>query len=91
MNVNCIKPFSDCLAKLLADVSKDPVACLITDAMWHFTQSVAEILKIPRIVLRTSSVCSFLAFFALPHLREKNLSIQGAFLCCVCLITSVRV
>ncbi|KAK4579347.1 hypothetical protein RGQ29_029133 [Quercus rubra] len=76
MNVNCIKPFSDCLAKLLADVSKDPVACLITDAMWHFTQSVAEILKIPRIVLRTSSVCSFLAFFALPHLREKNLSIQ---------------
>ncbi|KAK7828071.1 udp-glycosyltransferase 76b1, partial [Quercus suber] len=76
MNVNCITPFRDCLAKLLADVSKDPVACLITDAMWHFTQSVAEILKIPRIVLRTSSVCSFLAFVALLDLREKNLSIQ---------------
>uniref|UniRef100_A0A2N9FSQ5 Glycosyltransferase n=1 Tax=Fagus sylvatica TaxID=28930 RepID=A0A2N9FSQ5_FAGSY len=72
LNVNCVTPFRDCLAKLLTDVSKESVACLITDAVWHFTQAVAEALKIKRIVLRTSNLSSFLAFVALPRLREKG-------------------
>ena len=79
LNVNCVTPFRDCLAKLLTDVSKEFVACLITDAVWHFTQAVAEALKIKRIVLRTSNLSSFLAYAALPRLREKGyLPIQGA-------------
>lgn len=72
LNVSCVAPFRDCLAKSLADVSKEPVACLITDAIWHFTRAVAEALEIRRLVLLTSSVSSFLAFAALPFLPEKG-------------------
>ncbi|GJZ58695.1 putative nucleotidyltransferase, ribonuclease H [Tanacetum coccineum] len=35
-------------------VRNGQVLCLITDALWHFTQSVADILNLPRLVLRTS-------------------------------------
>ncbi|KAI3799897.1 hypothetical protein L1987_35202 [Smallanthus sonchifolius] len=53
MNKSCIAPFTVCLAKLL---EVEPVACLISDALWYFTQSVADSLKLKRIVLRTSSM-----------------------------------
>ncbi|KAF5770976.1 putative UDP-glucuronosyl/UDP-glucosyltransferase [Helianthus annuus] len=36
------------------------VSCLITDASWHFTQSVADSLNLPRLVLWTSSQFCFL-------------------------------
>ncbi|XP_058181856.1 UDP-glycosyltransferase 76B1-like isoform X2 [Rhododendron vialii] len=52
LSSNCAAPFRDCLAGLLAD---GPIACLITDAIWHFSQSVADGFGIPRIVLRTDS------------------------------------
>ncbi|KAL6977394.1 hypothetical protein U1Q18_026193 [Sarracenia purpurea var. burkii] len=85
LNINLVAPLRDCLAGLLSsdDVSEEPssrppIACLITDAIWHFSQSVADELEIPRIVLRTSSVSSFLVFAAFPLLREKGyLSKQG--------------
>ncbi|GAV56821.1 UDPGT domain-containing protein [Cephalotus follicularis] len=73
LNVNCIEPFKDCLVSLLANVEEEPITCVITDAVWYFTQPVAESLKLPRIVLRTSSVCSFLAFAAFPLLHEKGI------------------
>ncbi|KAG8390061.1 hypothetical protein BUALT_Bualt01G0044200 [Buddleja alternifolia] len=44
---------------------------LITDGSWYFTQAVADEFKVPRIVLRTTSVSSFLVFAALPLLRQK--------------------
>ncbi|KAI8540021.1 hypothetical protein RHMOL_Rhmol09G0228700 [Rhododendron molle] len=69
LSSNCAAPFRDCLAGLLAD---GPIACLITDAIWHFSQSVADGFGIPRIVLRTGSVSSFLVYAALPMLREKG-------------------
>ncbi|KAE9451434.1 hypothetical protein C3L33_16651, partial [Rhododendron williamsianum] len=69
LNSNCAAPFRDALGGLLAD---GPIACLITDTGWHFSQSVADGFGIPRIVLRTTSVSSFLAFAALPMLREKG-------------------
>ncbi|KAI8540027.1 hypothetical protein RHMOL_Rhmol09G0229300 [Rhododendron molle] len=62
-------PFRDCLAGLLAE---GPITCLITDAFWHFSQSVSEGFGIPRIVLRTSSISSFLAYDAFPVLQEKG-------------------
>ncbi|KAG5533450.1 hypothetical protein RHGRI_027575 [Rhododendron griersonianum] len=68
-NSNCVAPFRDCLAGLLAD---GPITCLITDAFWHFSQSVSEGFGITRIVLRTSSISSFLAYDAFPVLREKG-------------------
>ncbi|KAF7131635.1 hypothetical protein RHSIM_Rhsim09G0169800 [Rhododendron simsii] len=69
LNSDCVAPFRDCLAGLLED---GPIACLITDAVWHFSQSVADGVGIPRIVLRTSSVSFFLVYAALPMLREKG-------------------
>ncbi|XP_058181852.1 UDP-glycosyltransferase 76B1-like [Rhododendron vialii] len=69
LNSDCVAQFRDCLAGLLKD---GPIACLITDANWHFSQSVADGVGIPRIVLRTSSVSSFLVYAALPMLREKG-------------------
>ncbi|KAH6824994.1 hypothetical protein C2S53_000436 [Perilla frutescens var. hirtella] len=66
---NCMQPFKQCLAQIC---SNDRVVCLVTDAIWHFTQAVADELELPRIVLRTASVCSFYAFAALPFLREKG-------------------
>ncbi|PSS34517.1 UDP-glycosyltransferase [Actinidia chinensis var. chinensis] len=70
LNRNCAGPFRDCLAELLAE--EEGVACLITDAWWLFSQAVADGFGLPRIVLRTGSVASFLGFAALPLLREKG-------------------
>ncbi|GJX03800.1 hypothetical protein Tco_0189716 [Tanacetum coccineum] len=49
VNKNCIDPFIGGMAKLLEE---EPEACLISDAVWHFAQVVAESLKLPMIVLR---------------------------------------
>lgn len=80
LNDRCVVPLQDCLVELLARRGEDDdsVACLITDAAWCFTQAVADNLKIQRIVLRTSNICSFNVFAAVPFLFEKGyLPIQG--------------
>lgn len=78
LNIKCVGPFQDCLSRLLSDVSDEPVSCLISDAIFHFTQSVSNSLKLPRLVLRTSGASSFLIFSTFPFLREKGyLPIQG--------------
>jgi len=78
LNTSCVKPFKECLGKLLSDVSEEPTACLISDAMCYFTQDVATSFKLPRLVLRTGGASSFVAFAAFPFLREKEyLPIQG--------------
>ncbi|XVE69318.1 hypothetical protein DITRI_Ditri09bG0142700 [Diplodiscus trichospermus] len=68
LNSSCVIPFRDCLAKLL----DDHIACLIADTLWYFTQVVADDFKLPRIVLRTTSVSYFLALTSMPLLRENG-------------------
>lgn len=79
LNVKCLVPFKDCVEKLLSDVSEEAVvSCFISDALCYFTQAVADSLQLPRIVLRTGGVSSFVAFTAFPSLREKGyVPIQG--------------
>ncbi|KAI6669325.1 hypothetical protein NL676_004210 [Syzygium grande] len=72
LNTGCAVLFWDCLQKVLCDGSEDRVACLITDAVWYFSQAVADELRIPRIVLRCTSISSISAFSALSALREKG-------------------
>ncbi|KAH6787223.1 UDP-Glycosyltransferase superfamily protein [Perilla frutescens var. hirtella] len=72
LNTKCIDPFKQALVQLLADASGDPAACLISDAIFHFTNDVCKSLNLPRIVLRTGGVCSFLAFAAFPLLLQKG-------------------
>jgi hypothetical protein len=80
LNIKCVAPFRDCVSRLLSDVSEDPIACLISDAIFHFTTAVSKGLKLPRIVLRTGGASSFRIFTALPFLKEKGyLPIQGNF------------
>ena len=79
LNIKCVEPFRECLATLVSDATEEPIACLISDAMFHFTRSVAESLKLPRVVLRTGGASSFVVFAAFPLLLEKGyLPIQGA-------------
>ncbi|MED6214973.1 hypothetical protein PIB30_108672, partial [Stylosanthes scabra] len=56
LNIRCITPFRDMLAKVISDArdNKEHVACLISDALFYFTQGVSNTLELPRIVLRTS-------------------------------------
>ncbi|KAM1805219.1 hypothetical protein ACFX12_030996 [Malus domestica] len=72
LNVKCFEPFSECLARLLSDDDQEPVACLISDLLFSFTQHVAENLKLARILLRTSAASSFVAYAAFPLLLEKG-------------------
>ncbi|GMH30575.1 hypothetical protein Nepgr_032418 [Nepenthes gracilis] len=80
LNVKCVAPFRDRLSQMLSDaLEEEPIACLITDGMLHFTQTVADSLKLPRLVLRTSNVSSLLAIAALPLLRQKGyLTVQDS-------------
>ncbi|KAL2541668.1 UDP-Glycosyltransferase superfamily protein [Abeliophyllum distichum] len=76
----CIGPFRDILAQLSFD---DSIACIIIDAIWYFTYEVADNLRIPRIVLSTGCVGSFLAYAAMPLLQDKGylsmkVSVSGA-------------
>lgn len=78
LNTKCVEPFKECLSRLLYDVSDEPIACLISDAVFHFSRGVAESLRLPRIVLRTGGASSFLVFAAFPLLRQRGyLPIQG--------------
>nr|GFA17099.1 UDP-glycosyltransferase 76G1-like [Tanacetum cinerariifolium] len=51
LNENCRESFTHCLTELLAEPNEPPVACLITDAEYYFTQEVADSMKVPRIVM----------------------------------------
>ncbi|XP_076882386.1 UDP-glycosyltransferase 76G1-like [Bidens hawaiensis] len=60
------------LERLLASGKDEPVSCLITDALWHFTQSVADSLNLPRLVLRTTSVYSTIVYSSIPLLDDRG-------------------
>ncbi|PON56517.1 UDP-glucuronosyl/UDP-glucosyltransferase [Parasponia andersonii] len=72
LNIKCAEPFTECLAKMVSDASEEPIACLISDAIFHFTQAVADSLKLPRVVLRTGGASSFVVFAAFPILLERG-------------------
>lgn len=75
LNESCMEPFRDCLASLLAEgggCAEETIVCLIADAVWSFPQAVADSCKLPRIVLKTTSISSFLAFCATPLFLKKG-------------------
>ncbi|CAA7026722.1 unnamed protein product [Microthlaspi erraticum] len=74
INVNAESPFRDCLQKLLLLQSQESerISCLIDDCGWLFTQSVSEILNLPRFVLSTFKATFLNAYPILPLLRTKG-------------------
>lgn len=80
INIRCLHPLKEYLLSLLSD-SLQSVPCFISDAALHFTQSVCDEFKLPRLVLRTGGASSFLVFASFPLLREKGyLPVQGSLL-----------
>ncbi|XP_058110926.1 UDP-glycosyltransferase 76B1-like [Magnolia sinica] len=72
LNVNCRVAFQDLLDQMLVTNPDNPVACIISDELFHFTQSVADHFKLPRIILRTNIATTFSIIAALPVLRQKG-------------------
>ncbi|CAN1143951.1 UDP-glycosyltransferase 76B1 [Linum perenne] len=74
LNTTLVNQFQEVLRQLISESlqQEEPVACLITDANWHFTQDVADSLPLPRIVLRTSNVSSFLVYESIPLFCDKG-------------------
>ncbi|KAK1359621.1 UDP-glycosyltransferase 76C2 [Heracleum sosnowskyi] len=77
LNKVCVDPFRDCVKRLLSN--SDRILCLVTDALLYFTQAVADGLKLPRIVLRTSSLSAFQVLYLHPLLLQKGyLSVEDS-------------
>ncbi|KAE8732029.1 UDP-glycosyltransferase 76C2 [Hibiscus syriacus] len=74
LNSSCQTPVCDRLTELVSTNMEDehPIACLITDVLWYSTQAVADDLKLPRFVLRTTNVSSFLVLTYMPLLFQKG-------------------
>ncbi|KAJ8747349.1 hypothetical protein K2173_012929 [Erythroxylum novogranatense] len=77
LNIRCSDPFRDCLSGLLSDAyEEEPVACLISDAGFFFTQGVANGLGLPRIKgtsLQESKLEELVVEF--PPLKVKDLPV----------------
>ncbi|XP_076882361.1 UDP-glycosyltransferase 76G1-like [Bidens hawaiensis] len=72
LNRSCEDPFRNCLIDLL---DEEPVACLISDAMFYFTQGIADDLKLVRMVLRTSSLGCAIGYGAVPFSKEGRFNL----------------
>lgn len=57
---------------LREELEKMLIVCLITDALWYFTQSVADSLNLPRLVLRTSSLFCVIVYDSIPVLEHQG-------------------
>ncbi|KAK9742407.1 hypothetical protein RND81_03G170400 [Saponaria officinalis] len=79
LRIHCREPFRECLGRILDDVNaqEERVCCLIYDPAWPFAGFVAESFKLPKIVLRTSSVSAFVVNDCLPLLRDKGCFLPG--------------
>ncbi|KAJ6912578.1 DNA gyrase subunit B [Populus alba x Populus x berolinensis] len=69
LNTKCKAPFHDCLSRIQTNSTQGPVTCIIHDAVMFFSADVADDMKIPRIVLRTSSATNF---YGLSLLKQKG-------------------
>ncbi|CAI9273551.1 unnamed protein product [Lactuca saligna] len=70
LNRSCEESFRDCLTRLLAEDDEGSISCLISYALFYFTQAVADSLNLPRLALRTTSLASAIAYGALPFASE---------------------
>nr|XP_043626294.1 UDP-glycosyltransferase 76G1-like [Erigeron canadensis] len=71
-NKDGANPLRDQLKLELLEKNEPPVSCLITDAVWYFTQSVADSLNLPRVVLRTSSLFCFLVYGSISLFDDRG-------------------
>ena len=73
LNKNCERPLTECIQQMLkAEDPQDRLSCIVYDSVMHFSQSVADHLKLPGISVRTSPAATMLAFAVFPRLDEQG-------------------
>ena len=73
LNKNCEGPLTECIQQMLkAEDPQDRLSCIVYDSVMHFSQSVADHLKLPGICVRTSPAATMLAFAVFPRLHEQG-------------------
>uniref|UniRef100_A0A803PE24 Glycosyltransferase N-terminal domain-containing protein n=1 Tax=Cannabis sativa TaxID=3483 RepID=A0A803PE24_CANSA len=70
---NCLGPFKKLLHKLKNCCEVPPVTCIVTDGVMTFGIEAAREFGIPKVVLWTSSACSFMGFLQFDELVKKGL------------------
>ncbi|GMI78450.1 UDP-glucosyl transferase 76E2 [Hibiscus trionum] len=81
INVKCRVPFQECLARMVEQgrEEKEEIACVIYDECMHFSEAVAEHVKLPSIVLRTTSASTYISRNAIVRLEAEGfLTSQGS-------------
>ncbi|KAL1161177.1 hypothetical protein V6Z11_A07G116500 [Gossypium hirsutum] len=75
LNLNCGVLFQECLAKMVQkqEVENEPsIACIIYDECMYFCDAVAKYVKLPSIVLRTTSASTYLSRNAILQLKAEG-------------------
>ncbi|KAM7265124.1 hypothetical protein ACFE04_002807 [Oxalis oulophora] len=70
-NTKFTTQLQDFLSKLINESTELP--CIIYDGFMYLAEAVARRLKVPSLVMRTSSVMDFLMYFSLPSLQQEGL------------------
>ncbi|KAG2673325.1 hypothetical protein I3760_13G085400 [Carya illinoinensis] len=74
-NVGCKSHLHECLSQIITQRrggQKDDVACIIHDELMYISQAVANSLKLPSIVFRTTCAATSLARTAIPILKAEG-------------------
>ncbi|XVE59331.1 hypothetical protein DITRI_Ditri05aG0037300 [Diplodiscus trichospermus] len=76
LNVNCRVPFQECLVKI---VEQEEIACIIYDELMYLSEAAARHVKLPSIILRTTSASTYISRSAIVRLKAEGvLTLQGS-------------
>ncbi|XP_047336811.1 7-deoxyloganetin glucosyltransferase-like [Impatiens glandulifera] len=70
---NCLEPFSELLAKIMASDESPPISCIISDGAMSFTLDAAERFGIPEVLFWTTSACGFLGYTQFDNLMKRGI------------------
>ncbi|KAL4610707.1 hypothetical protein ACB092_08G070100 [Castanea dentata] len=73
LNVNCKSHLQECLSQIVTGGRQDDIACIIYDELMFFVETVANFLKLPSIILRTTSAATLIARTTLCQLKLEGL------------------
>ncbi|PON80943.1 UDP-glucuronosyl/UDP-glucosyltransferase [Trema orientale] len=72
VNTNCKESFQEYLEKVIVNEEKEVISCVISDELMFFAEAVANDLKLPSIILRTTSAATSIARSTLIKLAEQG-------------------
>ncbi|KAF9665564.1 hypothetical protein SADUNF_Sadunf16G0136200 [Salix dunnii] len=73
LNSNCKTPFQECITRMAQQkMSDDKVTCIIYDELLYFAEAAARHLKLPSIILRTTSAVTAQSRVAIRQLKEEG-------------------